>query len=120
MPPVKSQINSECDASSVVAFSPDGKKIASRCKDLTVIVWDINTGKEISNIKYDVDDSDQFVFQKSVKSIVFSPNGKLLISGGGDDIARVWDTDTGKIVSQMTHKGEVTSVNFSPNGKWAI
>ncbi|GEM_PF-1969297 len=48
---------------------------------------------------------------------VFSPDGKLLASGGGDDFVRIWDPTTGKEVASLPGSGEGTmDVVFSPDG----
>ncbi|MFI7049612.1 nSTAND1 domain-containing NTPase [Streptosporangium sandarakinum] len=55
----------------------------------------------------------------SVASVVFSPDGKRLATGGGDDMVRIWDVATGKQVGAPLrgHTGWVYSVAFSPDGK---
>ncbi len=58
-----------------------------------------------------------------VSSVAYSPDGKLLASGGGDERVRVWDAETGKELRQynLGRKGEgarpINGVAFSPDGK---
>ena len=63
----------------------------------------------------------QMVFTEhtdSVLAVAFSPNGKLLISGGSDKTVRLWNADTGKLRrTREEHKAPVNTVAFSPNGK---
>ena len=73
-----------------LAFSPDGKLVASCGFDGKVIVWDVATGKMIK--KFDVRDS---VFE-----VVFSPDGKTLIAGlSVHEEFRIWDTDTWELLN---------------------
>ena len=51
--------------------------------------------------------------------MAFSPDGKRIVSGSGDNTVRLWDADTGQPVGQPLtgHTGAVFSVAFSPDGK---
>ena len=54
-------------------------------------------------------------------SIVFSPDGKILASGGWDNTIKLWDIATGKVISTLTgHQGRIWSVAFSPDGKTLV
>jgi RNA polymerase sigma factor (sigma-70 family) len=92
-----------------VAFSPDGKKLASaEGSDKTVIVWDVATGKEIRTFKGHT----QYVI-----AVAFSPDGKTVASGGGEGVIRLWDLETGK--ERAAIKGTTAgfqSLAFSPDG----
>jgi WD40 repeat protein len=53
-----------------------------------------------------------------VWSVVFSPDGKAVLTGSGDRTARLWDAATGQPMGPpLTHRGVVYSVAFSPDGK---
>jgi tRNA A-37 threonylcarbamoyl transferase component Bud32 len=57
----------------------------------------------------------------AVRSAAFSPDGKTVITGCGDNTARFWDVATDQSLSQpLRHQGEVTAVAFSPDGKTVI
>jgi WD40 repeat protein len=56
--------------------------------------------------------------QSRVISLAFSPDGRMLASGGHDDLVKVWDTATGQeALSLIGHTSSVYSVCFSPDGK---
>jgi WD40 repeat protein len=92
-----------------VAFSADGKRLASAGEDKTVKVWDAQTGQEQLTLKGHAD---------RVYSVAFSPDGKRIASASWDMTVKVWEAQTGQ--EQLTlkgHAGRVHSVAFSPDGK---
>lgn len=94
-----------------IAFSPDGKTLASGNLDKTIRLWDVATGKQIGHPLTG--------HKNGVSSIAFSPNGKILASGSWDSTVILWDTSTGEPIGQplVRHKGHIYSVAFSPDGK---
>ena len=58
---------------------------------------------------------------KSINSVAFSPDGKLLISGSSDHSLKLWEIETGReLRAFIGHKGAVNQVFFHPNGEWVI
>jgi WD40 repeat protein len=55
-----------------------------------------------------------------VRCAVFTPDGKKVITGGDDRLARVWDVATGKELQQFPHLGAVTGIVVTPDNRYAI
>ncbi|MGD1704598.1 eIF2A-related protein [Dapis sp. BLCC M229] len=90
-----------------VAFSPDGKTIATATDDKTTQLWDTTTGKDITTLNY----------QNKVIAVAFSADGKTIATRSEDKVARLWDAKTGNAIATLVHQDGVNAVAFSPNGK---
>jgi WD40 repeat protein len=92
-----------------VAFSPDGRSLATAASDRTVRLWDVKTGKQQSVLRGHDD---------AVCAVAFSPDGRTLASSSFDGTARLWDV-AGKRQRHVLdgHKGPVLTVAFAPEGR---
>ena len=66
-----------------MAFSPNGKQVASGSKDKSVKVWNVETGTELSTMTRHSD---------TVTSVAFSADGRWVMSGSSNKTIRLWDT----------------------------
>src|SRR5690242_3914959 len=69
-----------------LAYSPDGKTLASGSFDRTIKLWDVQTGKEKRTLTGHT---------YSVECVAYSPDGKTLASGSIDRTIKLWDVQTG-------------------------
>ncbi len=91
-----------------VAWSPDGKKIASASADTNVQVWNVTTGRNILTYRG---------HSSKVNAVAWSPDGKRIASASDDRTVQIWDATTGgTIFTYRGHSKEVSSVAWSPNG----
>src|SRR5204863_7031128 len=90
-----------------VAFSPNGKVLASASRDKTIKLWNPATGELKRTLTEHTAD---------VYHVTFSPRGNLLASGGRDKSIKLWDTATGKLIRTLEgHTDIVRWVVFSPD-----
>ena len=95
-----------------IAFSPDGKTLASGSEGHIIRLWDVNTGQHKHTFTGHTG---------HVRSIAFSPDGKTLASASRDETIRLWDIDTRQHKHTFTgHTGHVQSIAFSPDGKTLV
>jgi hypothetical protein len=97
-----------------LAFSPDGRTIASASDNQTVQLWDTATGQELHKFPGDSTKFDPYV------EVAFSPNGRWLGSATG--ALRIWDVVSGREVRPVeSGKAPVVyHLAFSPDGDWLL
>ena len=89
-----------------VAWSPDGKRLASGGSGL--VIWDVENGTTIHEF------SDHTAY---VTSVAWSPDGMLLASASQDQTIKVWDTTSGVLLHTLQgHSNQVWGVDWSPDG----
>ena len=119
-----------------VSFSPDGQYILTGSLDNTARLWDKDSGREIRKFEGHTGE---------VNCVCFSPDGLYVMTGSGDYLARLSDPDSGKNTSSLSdtdgldntarlwetesgreirkfkgHRGAITSVSISPDGRYVL
>lgn len=102
-----------------LAFSPDGKVLASASCDGMARLWEVASGKTLHVLEG---------HRGFVNAVAFFPDGKTVVTGGEDGTIRCWQAATGKQLSEIQAHGlgtrgegdqrkDVFALAFSPDGK---
>jgi WD40 repeat protein len=91
-----------------LAFSANGRTLASCSIDQTIRIWNVATGKEEAKL---VGHDDE------VYCLAFGPGDKTLITGGNDKTIRTWDLETAKETQKLDIDAPVWGLAFTRDGK---
>jgi WD40 repeat protein len=98
-----------------VAFSSDGRRLATGGEENMVKIWDVETGQELQPPLRG--------HRGEVYTLAFSPDddGRWIASAGEDSTVKIWNSHTGKVRHTFRgHLGLVCSVAFSPDGRLLV
>jgi WD40 repeat protein/tRNA A-37 threonylcarbamoyl transferase component Bud32 len=92
-----------------VAYSPDGRTVATGSEDNTARLWDPATGQPRG---------EPLPHTHEVRRVAFRPDGRVVVTVAGDHAARLWDPATGRSLGQpMVHDAAINPVSFSPDSR---
>ena len=93
-----------------IAFSPDGRLVATSGIDWLVHIWDAHTGKLVRELEQNVGNA--------VWALDFSPDSSIIVISGGDGFASLWDVATGAKIGQRLAVGSREAMlDVSPDGR---
>ncbi|MFN0216592.1 MAG: WD40 repeat domain-containing protein [Saprospiraceae bacterium] len=97
------------DSVQSVAFSPDGKLLASASEDGTVKLWQLPEATLVKTLAEHFD---------SIESVAFSSDGKMLVLASGDELISLWQMPEATLAKNLIgHSDDVFSVALSPDDK---
>jgi eukaryotic-like serine/threonine-protein kinase len=103
---VITQVHGHHDHGRAVAYSPDGKLLATAAE--RVVLWDVASRTKLLPLEY----------ESIVWSVAFSPDGRWLVSTHGDGSILIWDITNRELEANLRqHSGGVRAIAFSPDGK---
>ncbi len=107
------------EAIRALAFSPDSALLAAGTRN-QIHLWDVHTGHKRSSI-HTVHKRGRTTFHDHPGSLVFSPDGTILVSGQNSGTIQLWDVKTGDRIAALDgHAQQVETLKFSPDGEMLV
>jgi WD40 repeat protein/predicted Ser/Thr protein kinase len=105
-------------AVSELAFTPDGRRLASVSQergpwraDHSVGTWEVDFGSSLPVLRGHT---------KYVYPVACSPDGRWIASGDWDNVLRLWDARTGEVCAEIDNGDIVKTLAYSPDGSWLV
>ena len=110
------------------SFAPDGLEVVSGSDDGRVLVWKpsevqpIDLAARIAGLPEETPPHRALAgHDAAVSSVCYSSDGGLIASAGNDNVVKIWDAPSGKLIKTLRgHGGRVRSCQFSPDGQFLL
>ena len=118
-----------------VAFHPDGKLVLTGSYDRSARLWETAAGTHATVLRHEgriagkstghepmtSTRANELRYPGLITVAVFSPDGKIVLTGDWEGIARLWDTASGKPIGKpLEHNDPITAAAFHPDGKTVV
>ncbi|WP_088345201.1 MULTISPECIES: PDZ domain-containing protein [Rhodomicrobium] len=114
-----------------VAFNKAGTRIVTGADDESLRLWNAADGTQISEstehkTQLEKENKNSDKWSAEVKTVIFSPDDRVIASGSEDGRVLLWDGNTGAFIRQFAWPGgmlghsAVPAISFSPDGKWML
>jgi WD40 repeat protein/tRNA A-37 threonylcarbamoyl transferase component Bud32 len=101
-----------------VVISPDGKTFVSASGDRTLRKWSMDTNELLHTFGGSEKGAQKDGHQKDVAIAAISPDGRTLVSGGRDNVVKVWDYQSGRLIHTLVgHTDWIRTVAVSPDNQ---
>ncbi|MTI64055.1 WD40 repeat domain-containing protein [Methylophaga sp.] len=102
-----------------MALSANGSHILMALQDRTAVYFDVGANQVRQIFEHDGAPVNSPINQL-INTVALSANGKLALTGGDDQTARLWDLQSGEQIRQWKHGNTVTLVSFSPQDDYVV
>ncbi len=110
------------------AFSPGGDEVVSGGEDGRILIWKpaevrpVDLAVRIAGLPEEESPHRTLAgHDASVSCVTYSADGRLIASSGNDNVVKIWDAPSGKLIKTLRgHGGRVRSCDFSPDGEFLV